>query len=177
MSPVCLKLALLHCNLSHPSLMAYVLIFATYLYHLWTGDSIEHEKTHDATRKLTQSRVRSSDRAPWVASAADNSRGTRTRGCSQAGTHGRAAQVEEIEEEQEEQELVPTKNMKSMSRKNWKVIRKENPYRFHEQTCMADTRFWTMMPTSIGDRWSLRWEVLPKFIVRHDGNTRISIRP
>ena len=32
-----------------------------------------------------------------------------------------------------------------------------------------------MIPTSIGDRWNLRWEVLPKFIVRLDGNTRIPI--
>ena len=105
--------------------MAYVLIFAAYLYHLFTGDSVEWERTRDATRKLP--RTRTSSRAPSGASAAHSSRGTQStrpcnRGRSQVRSHGRAAPVEENEEE-EEQETVPTENMKTMSRKNWKLVR------------------------------------------------------
>ena len=79
--------------------MAYVLILATYLYYVFTGDSIDQERNREATRKMPSSHT--SDRAPRGARTAESSHGAQTtrgrsRGHSQFGGRGTVAPVDEV---------------------------------------------------------------------------------
>ena len=42
-----------------------------------------------------------------------------------------------------EEEEVPIANFKDMSRNDWRVVHRLDPYRFPERTCEGDNRFWT----------------------------------
>ena len=83
--------------------MAYVLILAMYLYYLFTSDSVDRERTRNASRKVP--RTRTSGRVLRGTRAPASSRG-RTSGRTQFGGRGRAEPVDEIQEE-EELEQVP----------------------------------------------------------------------
>ena len=104
---------------------------AAYLCSTLTGDSADRNARRETLRKKPRSKV--------VRETSPSSRGHSDR----RPARGRGRKQPEIDAVEMEGEQVPIENFEKMKLKNWREVRKLNPYRFPEPTCDADERFWT----------------------------------
>ena len=127
------------CILPHP----------THPYSDFTGDSGERIARRESLRKKPRTKM---VREPTQ----NHGHGTNRR----PRRGGRQPDVDAVVMEEEE---VPIANFKDMSRKDWRAVRKLDPYHFPERTCDGDNRFWTRTQFKI---WNEFYMTLAEKVVK-----------